>query len=138
MPARPMTLIASLAVAGSLASLWLWVNPPGRFGPSCYGYTSYSSVPRPFMDVQVLPDGRFRSVEKTHDVGVKQLRWLIDANPKILIVSIGWNGVVKVRPEVRALLGTEIHVLPTGKAFELFNRMKQAGRSVAIHVHSTC
>ena len=138
MRAGPMTRIVSLAVAGSLASLWLWVNPPGRFGPSCYGYTSYSSVPRPLMDVQVRPDGRFRSVEKTHDVGVAQLRWLIDAKPEILIVSIGWNRVVKVRPEVRALPETEVHVLPTGEALELFNRMKQAGRAVAIHVHSTC
>ena len=121
-----------------LASGWLGLNRPGRFGPSCYGYTSYNALPRPVIDFQIRADGTLRRVAKTHDLGEAQLHWLLDPSPDVLVICKGWSSVVQVRDEVLQLPGRDIRVLPTGDGLSLFNELRRAGRKVAIHVHSTC
>jgi hypothetical protein len=127
-----------LALAGLLVCGWLVINRPGRFGPSCYGYISYNALPRPVMDFQVRSNGATRRVPKTHDLGVDQIQWLLDPPPDVLIICKGWSSVVQVRDEVLNLPGRDVRIIPTGAGLELFNELRSAGRSVAIHVHSTC
>ena len=133
-------LLIATAVSVAVVGAWLAFNGPGRFGPSCYGYISYNALPRPLMDFQVRADGALRRVPKTHDVGAAELAWLLDAPPEVLILCKGWSGGVRPRPDVEPLgrPGLEVRILPTGEALDLFNRLRKAGRRVAIHVHSTC
>jgi len=131
--AAKVTLVAAVA-----AGAWLAFNPPGRFGPSCFGYTAYNSIPRPVTDPQIRSDGKLRYVRKTHDLGLAQVAWLLEPRPDVLVVSIGWSSVVQVRPELTSLPDVEVRILPTGAALDAFNSLTLAGRAVAIHVHSTC
>ena len=114
------------------------MNPPGRFGICFFGCSTYSCLPRPFSDIQVRADGRTRSVEKTHDLQHKHIEWLLDPMPEILIIGIGWDGIVKVDEKIQKGAGCEVRIEKTGKAIGLFNSLKKQKRKVAIHVHSTC
>jgi hypothetical protein len=58
--------------------------------------------------------------------------------PEILIIGIGWDGIVKVDEKIQKGAGCEVRIEKTGKAIGLFNSLKKQKRKVAIHVHSTC
>lgn len=126
-----------MAVALALV-VWLSFNPPGRFGWCFYAWTSYNAFPRPVFDLQVRSDGALRTVEKTHELSLERIRWLLDPAPEVLIVSIGWDGVVRPGPEIAAWKGCEVRILKNRDAIQHFNDLKRAGRKVAIHYHSTC
>lgn len=121
-----------------VAAAWLGLNRPGRFGPSCFAYTSFNALPRPVIDFDVRADGAVRQVPKTHDVGLAEVQWLLQDSPDILIISTGWDSAVRVRDDISDANGTAVEILPTGAALKRFNRLRQEGRRVAIHVHSTC
>jgi hypothetical protein len=129
-----------ILLAGSAAGLaaWLLFNPPGRFGWCRFAFTTYSGVPRLVSDLQIQPDGTVRKVDKTHDLPLESLAWLIESKPDALIISTGWEGKVRPDSRIQALKGFEVHILRTGQAVELFNRLKKGGKRVAIHLHSTC
>ena len=135
---RRKKVIAILTALLVVSGVWLFFNPPGRFGWGCYAYTTYGSIPRPVSDLQVRCDGAVRTVDKTHDLAYDHVRWLLDPMPEILIVGTGWDGVTVPRSEVKNLQGCEVEVLETGDALDRYNRLKREGRKVAIHVHSTC
>ena len=121
-----------------LLALWLVSNRPGRFGWACYAFTVYNAVPRPISDLQIRANGRVRKIAKTHNLEMNHLDWLLEDKPDVLIISIGWDGVVETAEGVKQLPGTEIHILKNEEAKALFNSLKKAGRRVAIHYHSTC
>ena len=58
--------------------------------------------------------------------------------PEVLIIALGWDGVTTPDDRIRQYKGCEIHILKNKEAIDLFNRLKQAGKRVAIHYHSTC
>lgn len=132
------TILAWLLVVAGMAVIWFVANPPGRFGWSCYGFSTFDACPRPVSDFQVRADGRIRKVPKTHQLSLEQVEWLLDPNPEVLIIALGWDGVTSAEEKIRAHQGCEIHFLKNREAIELFNRMKSSGRKVAIHYHSTC
>lgn len=136
--ARRRRIAIVVALAAALLVAWLAFNRPGRFGPSCFGYTSYGALPRPLVDFDVRTDGTVRYVAKTHDVGPAEIEWLLETRPDVLITCAGWQRRVRVRGEVGRLEGVRVEILPTGEAQRLFNRLRREGRRVAIHVHSTC
>ena len=121
-----------------LVGAWLLFNPIGSFGWCRFGITTYSAVPRPISDLQVRSDGKVRSVEKTHDLGLDRVSWLLDPKPDVLIIATGWSGVTKPREEITKLQGFELRILTTGDAIKLFNKLRKESRRVAIHLHSTC
>ena len=121
-----------------LVVFWLVSNRPGRFGWACYAFTVYNAVPRPLSDLQIRSNGQVRKIAKTHSLNVEQLGWLMEDKPDVVIISIGWDGVVEVADGVKQLPNAEIHILKNKEAKALFNSLKKAGRRVAIHYHSTC
>lgn len=127
----------ALIVATTLALIWVIVNPPGRFGYCRFAWTTYSCVPHPFGDFQIRADGTTRNVEKTHDLRLEQIAWLLEPKPEILIIAIGWDGVVDPDERIKSLEGCEVKVLKTPDAIQLFNSLK-GKKKVAIHLHSTC
>ena len=129
---------ASLLLLVLLLIFWLACNPFGRFGWCSFGFTIYNAIPRPVTDIQVRSDGKVRTVAKTHDLGMENIRWLLDPLPDILIIATGWDGVTIPRKEIEDLTACEVRILKTREARKLFNQMKKSGRRVAIHYHSTC
>jgi Uncharacterized conserved protein len=127
-----------LLVIAALVAIWFLVNPPGRFGWSCFGYSAFNSWPRPISDFQVRSDGSTRTVKKTHQLTFTQIEWLLEPKPDVLIVAIGWDGVTNPDDRIRDHKECELHVLRNKEAIDLFNGLKRAGRRVAIHYHSTC
>lgn len=127
-----------LSVLIVLLVAWFSLNPPRRFGWACYAFTVYSGFPRPLSDFQVRADGSVRTIEKTHDLSRERIEWLLADQPDIVIISIGWDGVVQPTSNVKEIPGVEVRVLKNREAKSLFNELKRAGKRVAIHYHSTC
>ncbi len=117
---------------------WVVLNPPGRFGICSFGFTTYGCIPWPASDVQVRADGAMRRVEKTHDLKLNNVRWLLDPVPEVLIIGIGWEGGASPEKAISGITQCQVRVLKTGEAIRLYNRLKKQGKKVAIHVHSTC
>jgi hypothetical protein len=134
----PRKFIVLLVVLGALSSLWLAANPLGRFGWSRYALTTFNAWPRVITDIQVRADGTTRHVEKTHDLVFADVEWLLTPRPDVLIIALGWDGVTIPDDRIRGYKGCEVHLLKNGEAIELYNRVKQERRRVAIHYHSTC
>jgi hypothetical protein len=135
---RRTKVLASGGVAAACLALWLACNPAHRFGWSVYALTTYSAVPLPAIDLQVRPDSTWRQVAKTHNLKLEAVQWLLDARPEVLVIATGWDGVTVPDPRIQALESCEVYILKNGEAIELYNRLKRAGRNVAIHYHSTC
>ena len=131
-------IITVLAVVAVLIGGWLLGNPPGRFGWCCFGYATFNAWPRPISDFQVRADGETRKIAKTHQLALEQIQWLLDSKPEVLIIALGWDGVTTPDDRIREHRGCETHLLKNKEAIELFNRLRRAGKRVAIHYHSTC
>lgn len=127
-----------LGLAAITLVAWLIVNPPGRFGICCFGYTTYSAIPIPGLDVQARANGLFRPVGKTHGITQDVIAPLLDPIPEVLIIATGWDGVSRVAPDLKLPRGCELKALPNKEAIHLFNQLKSQGRRVAIRYHSTC
>ncbi len=129
-----------LAVVVCLATVgfWLYNNPVGRLGWCQFGYSTYNACPRPVSDFQVRADGKVRKVKKTHDLGLDQVEWLLTPMPEVLIIGTGWDGGTAVSDAVRSQENCEVQVLKSDAARALYNRLKDEGRRVALHFHSTC
>jgi hypothetical protein len=127
-----------LAILLTVPIGWVIANPPGCFGWSCYGYTTFNSFPKPISDFQVRPDGSKRSIAKTHALTLEHIQWLLDSKPEVLIIALGWDGVTKPDEAIQQHKGCEVRLLRNKEAVEHYNRLKGEGRRVAIHYHSTC
>lgn len=125
-----------LGIIVAVVVVWVVCNPSGAFGFSRYAFTTFNRWPRPLADFQVGADGTYRRVSKTHDLSCESIAWLLEDKPEVVIVAIGWDGVVQ--PDERIRTSNLVRVLKNKEAIELFNRLKRAGKRVAIHYHSTC
>jgi|ERR1051325_4942163 hypothetical protein len=132
---RLLPFVVALVI---VAVVWVCFNPPGRFGWSCYAFTTYNVLPRFVTDLQIRSDGAVRKVAKTHDVQFELVEWLLESQPEVLIIAIGWDGVAQPEERIRAIPRTEVRVLKNLEAIRDFNRLKREGRRVSIHFHSTC
>jgi hypothetical protein len=118
--------------------IWLWINPPGRFGFCTFGLTTYNCIPRPLSDLQVRSDGKTRKSEKTHDLKMEHVQWLLEPKPQILIIGTGWDGAVKPQADIQKIKDCDVRILKTEEAVKEFNQIKRNNKKVAIHIHSTC
>jgi len=113
-----------LIIIGSILSVlvicWCRINPFGKFGYSIFAYTTYNAFPYPVSDIQIRSSGEIRKVSKTHELQLKDIQWLLDDKPKILIIGIGWSGRTKVSDEIKNIEGVEIHFLKATEARDKF------------------
>jgi len=130
-----LTAVAVVAIAGVL---WMLANPLGRFGWCRYAYTTFNACPRLISDIQVRADGTTRKITKTHELTFDHIEWLLNPKPEVLIIALGWDGVTSPENSIRDYKGCEVQLLRNKEAIALFNRLKRAGKRVAIHYHSTC
>ncbi len=106
------------------------------FGHLTAGGRSYTS------DVIIYPDRIEESWwrEEGHFLQVKDLSAAFAAQPDVLIIGTGYAGVMSVPEGVKnhiRSLGIELHVERTGKAVELYNKLRESSIVVAA-LHLTC
>ncbi len=118
-------------------AMWIFINPPGKFGLHFFGFTVYSGIPIPFLDMKIHVNGLPGLREKTHYVSVSEVKELLAENPEAIIIGTGYEERVTVDPKVREL-EAKIIVLETSKAIEKFNSLKKEGEKVAAIIHTTC
>jgi hypothetical protein len=93
-------------------------------------------------DVIIYP-GRVNSSwwrKEGHNLQVVDLSDVINAKPEVLIVGTGASGLMNVPKETISHLesrGIKVHVAPTEKAVELFNKL-QKDKLVIAALHLTC
>ena len=135
---RRLAALAAAAAAVAAVVLWFVLNPGDRFGLCRFGLTTYDHVPHPVSDLQVRADGEVRRVPKTHDLRWADVAWVFEANPDVVIIATGWDGRVTPADAIRTQAGCDVLIHPTAEAVALYNRLRAAGKRVAIHVHATC
>lgn len=93
-------------------------------------------------DVIILPDrvigGWWR--KKGHALHPGDLETVFEAAPEALVVGQGDSGLMRVTEETERALqdaGIELIALPTGKAIETYNRLRDE-RATAAALHLTC
>ena len=136
-------LAIALLMASVVIATWVWQNPIGRFGCNRFGLTVYSGIPFPVVDVVVRADGSPGVRDgKAHWVSVEEFIELIgpqaDAWPDVVVIGTGYEGRVQVEEGVQTRTRPAIEVLPTPQAIELYNELRDAGKTVAAIIHSTC
>jgi hypothetical protein len=96
-------------------------------------------------DLIVLPekilDGWWR--KEGHELRVEDLEEIFKREPKpeVVVVGIGYYGLVKILPEVENALkvrGIELVAQPTREACKTFNKLLNASRRVVGAFHLTC
>ena len=94
-------------------------------------------------DVLILPDrvwdGWWRAAG--HRLAIVDLEEAFQAGAEVLVVGTGFFGRMSVPDETRDGLeerGIEVHVLPTPRAWALYNEPRSAGRRVAAALHLSC
>ncbi len=135
---RKRVLLAASALFLVVVLIWILGNDSDRFGWSGFAFTTFDRIPRPVSDLQIRADGEVRTVEKTHSLDYESVAWLLEPEPEVLIIALGWDRVVRPSDRVKAIRSCALHLLPSGEAAELYNELKDRGVRVAIHYHSTC
>ena len=77
----------------------------------------------------------------THEIGDWEKKLLVSGKPEIILIANGWDGVLKVRPEIKKEIkdkGIELKVLLTNQAVEEYNRLTREGKKVNALIHTTC
>ncbi|MBM3287868.1 MAG: hypothetical protein FJY88_11035 [Candidatus Eisenbacteria bacterium] len=113
-----------------------------------YGWTVYRGIPIPFFDLLVYPNGAFRLVDKKHYFNSRDQRFLLAQKSDIILIGTGDRGLGgKGFPEVASVQflynphlarPTQVILLRTPEACQLFNRLKKEGKSVLFVLHNTC
>lgn len=79
--------------------------------------------------------------EKSHRVTKKDFEHMMLREPEIIIISLGFNNLVKIDEDVYKLAkkaGVELIELPTPDALKKFQELTKRGKNVAARIHITC
>lgn len=96
-------------------------------------------------DLIVFPervvDGWWR--KEGHKLHIEDLEFVLKSEPKpqVLVVGTGYNGLLKVQPEVENKLKAnkiELIIQPTKEVIQTFNKLLNSGKRVAGAFHLTC
>jgi len=141
-----MIAILLLFVAGQLYSIVTYHSENVVYKQ--YGLTVYKGVPVVFFDILVFPDGTFRLVDKKHEFNLRDRDFLLRHKPDILLIGSGWHGQggrgfpggsdVQFLYNRFSKKGTQLIILKTPEACDVFNRLKQEGKNVLFVLHNTC
>ncbi len=77
---------------------------------------------------------------KGHELSLKDISSILEAEPEILIVGTGYSGLMRVLPEVMDVLkkkGIELRILNSRDASNLYNQLSKTAKVVAAF-HLTC
>lgn len=113
-----------------------------------YGLTVYRGVPVPFFDAMIFPNGHFRLVDKKHYFNPRDIRFLRTQRADIILIGtgergLGGQGFIDPSP-VQFVFNeflnrpSQVILLPSGEACEVFNRLKREGKNVLFVLHNTC
>jgi hypothetical protein len=79
--------------------------------------------------------------EQGHRLSLTDLEDAFEADPAVLIVGTGAMARMRVPAETSQEIerrGIELHVLPTGEAWALYNELEAGERKVVAALHLTC
>lgn len=108
-----------------------------RFGHIVIDGQAYSN------DVIIFPDHVMANWwrREGHELHPDDLEEVLAANPDVLVVGKGHNGLMQILPQTEALLrerGIEVVAQKTGAATETFNRLQGGDKHVVAALHLTC
>jgi len=75
-----------------------------------------------------------------HRLQIADLKEVLEAKPEVLVVGIGYSGMMVVPPETRKYIeseGIQLVVQKTAEACQTFNRLVES-RKVVAALHLTC
>jgi len=125
-----------------LIIIWIIFNPIGKFGYHKFGFTVFSSIPFPVVDLKIKGNGFPVIRKKSHFISLKEIKDLLGNNkekyPDYLIIGTGYDNMVRVDEEVFKINSIKIIVLPTDQAIKIYNCLKKDRKKVACIIHSTC
>jgi len=79
--------------------------------------------------------------DKSHHVTAKDFKHMMLREPEVVIISTGFNNLVKIDEGVFELAkqsGIELFELPTPDALKKFQELSKKGKNVAARIHTTC
>ncbi len=94
-------------------------------------------------DVILTPAGIHPNWWRTegHALSLQDLRAVLDAPPRVLVVGTGAAGRMRPNAGLEAALaahGIALEAMPTARAVERFNQLAEQGELVAAALHLTC
>ncbi len=111
-----------------------------------WGHLEVQGHERSLKDGKLFPGGArewdWRETGTSHSPGIlpADVQELIDHGAEVVVLSTGMLSRLGTCSETLTLLegrGIEVHVLPTQKAVDLYNRLAKS-RKVGALIHSTC
>jgi len=140
--------LVTILLAGLLTQSYFYVKH--RSDPNVYhedGLTVYKGVLIPFLDVIIFPDGGFRPAPKKCFFSLRDRRFFLKQETDIILIGTGRRGeggrgfpkeaVSQFMFNPFTKDGTQVIILPSPEACELFNRLKQEKKDVLFVLHST-
>jgi hypothetical protein len=88
-------------------------------------------------DIKIV--GKEIKLWKNHKLCLDDVKDVVMAKPKIIIIGTGESGVVNVSPEIRDFItkaGIKLIIAKTAKACDLYNEL--SNENAAAILHSTC
>jgi hypothetical protein len=91
------------------------------------------------QDLLLFWDGTIITKEKSHEVTESVMRRLLAKKPEIVILGIGFDGIVSIsRAAKRLARDIELIIELTPGALKTFEKIQRAGKKVACLAHPTC
>lgn len=96
------------------------------------------------VDGEVIPRDRVfleKEFGTTHKISNVEGDKLLEADPEYIVIGDGFNGVMKVEPEMKEKLqktGVKILILHSPAAVIKYNGLIKQGRRVNALIHTTC
>ena len=77
----------------------------------------------------------------THKIGDWEQKALLSNSPEIILITSGWNGVLKVSETFKNKIGKkriELKIVLTPKVMEEYQQLINQGKKVNCLIHTTC
>jgi VanZ family protein len=141
------SLLTVLVVAVALQSYFFVKYRRDYIVHNQYGLTVYKGIPIVFFDVLIFPNGTFRLVDKKHEFNVRDQRFLLRLGTDIIVIGKGAHGhggrgfleegINQFVYNPHTQRGTQLIILDTPEACQVFNRLKREGKNVLFVLHNT-
>ncbi len=140
-------LLATLAIVILIQACFFVRHRSDHVVYNRYGLTVYKGIPIFFFDVIIFPDGTFRLVDKKHYFYQRDKSFFLKQKTDIILFGSGAYGeggkgfsektsMFIYNPHISR--GTQVIILKTAEACQLFNRLKQERKNVLFILHNTC
>lgn len=112
-----------------------------------FGLIVYRGIPVPFFDIMIFPDGGFRPVDKKHYFNPGDRTTILKLRADIVLVGTGYEGrggrgmggsVAEFGYNPYLNRNSQVILLPTPRAIEVYNRLRGEGKRVLFIIHTTC